>query len=42
MTILRQENPVWYLVEVVKLSDYGLETMIDIVFHSDRLHSFIA
>ena len=35
MTILRQENPVWYLVEVVKLSDYGLETMIDIVFHSD-------
>ena len=33
--VLQQENPVWYLVEVVKLSDYGLETMIDIIFHSD-------
>ena len=34
-TILQQENPVWYLVEKEKLSDHGLETMIDIIFHSD-------
>ena len=34
-TVLQQENPVWYLVEVEKLSDHGLETLIDIVFHSD-------
>ena len=34
-TVLQQENPVWYLVEVEKLSDHGLETMIDIIFHSD-------
>lgn len=33
--ILQQENPVWYLVEKENLSDHGLETMIDIVFHSD-------
>ena len=33
--ILQQENPVWYLVEEEKLSDHGLETMIDIFFHSD-------
>ena len=33
--ILQQENPVWYLVENEKLSDHGLETMIDIIFHSD-------
>ena len=33
--VLRQENPVWYLVEVEKLSDHGLETMIEIIFHSD-------
>ena len=33
--ILLQENPVWYLVEEEKLSDHGLETMMDIVFHSD-------
>ena len=33
--VLQQENPVRYLVEVVKLSDYGLETMMDIIFHSD-------
>ena len=33
--LLQQENPVWYLVEEEKLSDRGLETMIDIIFHSD-------
>ena len=33
--LLQQENPVWYLVEEEKLSDHGLETMIDIIFHSD-------
>ena len=32
---LEQENPVRYLVEDCKLSDHGLETMIDIIFHSD-------
>ena len=34
-TLLQRENPVWYLVEDCKLSDHGLETMIDIIFHSD-------
>ena len=33
--LLQQGNPVWYLVEEEKLSDHGLETMIDIIFHSD-------
>ena len=33
--ILRQENPVWYLVETEKLSEQALETFIDILFHSD-------
>ena len=33
--LLQQENPVRYLVEKEKLSDHGLETMIDIIFHSD-------
>lgn len=33
--LLGQENPVWYLVERVKISDHGLETFIDIIFHSD-------
>ena len=33
--LLQQENPVRYLVEKEKISDLGLETMIDIVFHSD-------
>lgn len=33
--LLQRENPVWYLVEKEKLSDHGLETMIDILFHSD-------
>ena len=28
-------NPVWYLVETEKISDHGLETFIDILFHSD-------
>ena len=34
-TVLQQENPVWYLVETEKLSDHGLETFVDILFHSD-------
>ena len=34
-TLLKQENPVLYLVQQEKLSDHGLETMIDILFHSD-------
>ena len=33
--LLQQENPVRYLVEQEGLSDQGLETMIDIIFHSD-------
>ena len=33
--LLQQENPVLYLVTREKLSDHGLETMIDIIFHSD-------
>ena len=33
--VLQQENPVWYLVEDQKISDHGLETFIDILFHSD-------
>ena len=33
--LLQQENPVRYLVEKEKISDHGLETMIDIIFHSD-------
>ena len=33
--VLQQENPVRYLVEKENLSDHGLETMIDIVFHTD-------
>ena len=34
-TLLEQENPVWYLVETEKISDHALETLIDILFHSD-------
>lgn len=34
-SLLQQENPVWYLVEEEKLSDHGLESFIDILFHSD-------
>ena len=33
--LLQQENPVLYLVKEEKLSDHGLETMMDIIFHSD-------
>ena len=33
--LLQQENPVWYLVQQEKLSDHGLEMMIDIIFHSN-------
>lgn len=33
--VLQQKNPVWYLVESEKISDQGLETFIDILFHSD-------
>ena len=34
--LLQQENPVWYLVQQEKLSDHGLEMMIDIIFHSNQ------
>ncbi len=34
-SVLQQENPVLYLVQDVKISDQGLETFIDILFHSD-------
>jgi hypothetical protein len=33
--LLEQENPVWFLVETGKISDHGLESFIDILFHSD-------
>lgn len=33
--LLQQDNPVLYLVEKEKLSDHALETMIDIIFHSN-------
>lgn len=33
--LLQQEAPVRYLVEQEKLSEQGLETMVDIIFHSD-------
>ena len=33
--ILRHENPVWFLVEEMKLSDQALESFIEILFHSD-------
>ena len=34
-SFLQQENLVRYLVETEKISDHGLETFIDILFHSD-------
>ena len=34
-TILRQENPVWYLVEQEKLTDHALEMLIFILHGSD-------
>ena len=34
-TLFQQEHPIAYLVETVKLSDQGLETWMDILFHSD-------
>ena len=33
--LLQQEYPVLYLVEKEELSDHALETLIDILFHSD-------
>lgn len=33
--LLQKENPVWYLADKEKLSDHALETIIDIIFHSD-------
>ena len=33
--LLQHDNPVLYLVEEEKMSDCGLEAMIDIIFHSD-------
>ena len=32
---LRHENPVWFLVEEMKLSDSALESFVEILFHSD-------
>ena len=37
--LLQRENLVWYLVEYCNLSDHGLETMMDIIFHSDMAES---
>jgi len=34
-SVLKRENPVWYLAETEKISDHALETFIDIIFHSD-------
>ena len=34
-SVLQQENPILYLVENVQISDQGLETFVDILFHSD-------
>ena len=34
-SILQLQNPIWHLVENKKLSDQGLETLIEILFHSD-------
>ena len=34
-SLLQLENPIRYLVENRILSDQGLETLIDILFHSD-------
>lgn len=33
--VLAQKHPIQYLVEHVKISDDGLETFVDILFHSD-------
>lgn len=33
--LLEHENPIRYLVESEKISDHGLEILIDIIFHSD-------
>jgi hypothetical protein len=34
-SVLKQDNPVLYLVQDVRISDQGLEMFIDILFHSD-------
>ena len=34
-SVLQQENPVRYLVETEEISDTGLETFVEILFHSD-------
>ena len=34
-SVLREENPILYLVEEKELSNQGLELFIDIIFHSD-------
>lgn len=33
--ILQMENPIWHLVDNEKLGNSGLETFIDILYHSD-------
>ena len=35
VTVLHLDNPVVYLIEDLKLSDSALETLIEIIFHSD-------
>ena len=34
-SVLKMDNPIMYLVENAQLSDNGLETFIEILFHSD-------
>ena len=33
--VLQHENPIWYLIETHKITDYALETFVEILFHSD-------
>ena len=33
--LLQQDNPILYLVTKKDISDHGLETLIDIIFHTD-------
>ena len=34
-SVIREDNPILYLVEKVELSNQGIEFFIDILFHSD-------
>ena len=33
--ILKHENPIWFLVEQMKASDYAVEIFVEILFNSD-------